>query len=78
MEHGAAADADEHAQRGVRHEVQLRNRNHAHDAVVTLDRMLSAPGLYWARLYANDEIAAHRGFAVSQDAPRVEAKDLLC
>jgi hypothetical protein len=38
--------------------------------VVVLDMMLSAPGLYWVRLYANDEIIAHRGFAVGQDARR--------
>jgi hypothetical protein len=31
-----------------------------------------------ARLYANDDMVAHRGFAVSQEVPRVEAKDLLC
>ncbi|MDB5320413.1 MAG: hypothetical protein JWN40_2044, partial [Phycisphaerales bacterium] len=29
--------------------------------------MLSALGLYWVRLYANDDMVAHRGFAVSQD-----------
>jgi hypothetical protein len=31
-----------------------------------------------ARLYANDDMVAHRGFVVSQEVPRVEAKDLLC
>ena len=47
-----------------------RNPHHTHDAVVTLDMPLSAPGLYWVRLYANDDMVAHRGFAVSQDVPR--------
>ena len=48
------------------HEVVLRNPHHSHD-VATLDMMLSAPGLYWVPLYA-DDMVAHRGFAVSQDS----------
>lgn len=43
MELDAAADDDEHAQRAVPHEVVLRNPHHTHDAVATLDMMLSAP-----------------------------------
>jgi hypothetical protein len=70
MQMGAAADDDEHAQRTVPHEVVLRNPHHTHDAVVTLDMILSAPGLYWVRLYANDDMVAHRGFAVSHEAPK--------
>jgi hypothetical protein len=28
---------------------------------------LTASGLYWVRLYADDEMIAHRGFAVQED-----------
>jgi hypothetical protein len=64
MEVGAAADADKHAQRAVPHEVELRNPHHVHESVVALEMQVEAPGLYWVRLYANDELVAQRGFAV--------------
>lgn len=68
VELGAAADADEHAQRAARHEVRLTSPMHVHDGVGTLDLKLAGPGLYWVRLYANDDMVAHRGFLVAAEA----------
>jgi hypothetical protein len=64
MELGAAAADDEHAQRAVRHELELRNPHHVHDSVAVLELVVARPGLYWVRLYVNGDMIAHRGFAV--------------
>jgi hypothetical protein len=78
MEVGAAADADEHAQRAARHEVRLVGPHHIHESVVVLQIQVDGPGLFWAAWPISFCRVVHRrcrnGFDVSQTALTGDAK----